>query len=187
MLSLHRSGPPSRASTNGSPSSPHKMSKESKKYLVSFNILENCINIKQQIYEHSRSGVYSAGDALFHIIRCLDPKYDSASVEEIHADLKQWSDVRQYIHLPVCICHHGCHSSDTSHLFHPSEGPLFLTPTIISTIFSLPSRIYSVIFFIFWLMIKLNTLITLVFPIGGISHILHHMSSLIRVIVFFQH
>lgn len=30
--------------------------------------------------------------------RCPDPKYEKASLEKIHADLKQWLNVRQYMH-----------------------------------------------------------------------------------------
>lgn len=38
------------------------------------------------------------------ISRCPDPKYEKASLEKIHADLKQWSNVRQYIYFLLCVC-----------------------------------------------------------------------------------
>lgn len=38
------------------------------------------------------------------ILRCPDPKYEKASLENIHTDLQQWSNVRQYIlFLSVCL------------------------------------------------------------------------------------
>ncbi len=38
------------------------------------------------------------------ISRCPEPKYEKASLEKIHADLRQWSNVRQYIYFLLYVC-----------------------------------------------------------------------------------